>query len=366
MGGMRRQTGNYLPDRPGCQRPRARRPSGGAASHGHPAGGAVPAGERAPPAGSVARAASRSLCGDSGPVPAHGDCRGRLGESGRRLRCIEPAQRPANPGGGDPRRARPTTGRLATRRPRQRMQHGSQHDHGAASSARVAGAPGRRRRRRRGRLADPEEERRGAGRQGRPRSRSSSPRPTSPRSRPTRCRAGCRCRGRCSRCARPIVKAKVSGDVRQITVREGETVRAGQLLARIDTADLEARLIERQGALESARAQLALAEKTRSTNQTLLKQNFISQNAFDNSESSFNVSQGSVKSARGAGAARAATRSRTPWSPRRCPASSPSATCSPGEKVAFDAPLVTVVDLDGARAAGAGAGGRRARSSRSA
>ena len=36
-----------------------------------------------------------------------------------------------------------------------------------------------------------------------------------------------------------IVKAKVSGDVRQITVREGETVQAGQMLARIDTADLE-------------------------------------------------------------------------------------------------------------------------------
>ncbi len=50
------------------------------------------------------------------------------------------------------------------------------------------------------------------------------------------------------------VKAKVSGDVRQITVREGETVRAGQLLARIDTADLEAKLLERIGALESAKS----------------------------------------------------------------------------------------------------------------
>ena len=38
------------------------------------------------------------------------------------------------------------------------------------------------------------------------------------------------------------VKAKVSGEVRQITVREGETVQAGQVLARIDTADLDAKL----------------------------------------------------------------------------------------------------------------------------
>ena len=93
------------------------------------------------------------------------------------------------------------------------------------------------------------------------------------------------------------VKAKVSGDVRQMPVREGESVRAGQLLARIDTADLEAKLIERNGALESAKAQLAMAAKTQATNQALLKQNFISQNAYDNSESSLGVSQGSVKSA---------------------------------------------------------------------
>ncbi len=46
------------------------------------------------------------------------------------------------------------------------------------------------------------------------------------------------------------VKAKVSGDVRQVTVREGETVQAGQVLARIDTADLDAKLVERIGALE--------------------------------------------------------------------------------------------------------------------
>ncbi|HEY3244528.1 MAG TPA: biotin/lipoyl-binding protein, partial [Phycisphaerae bacterium] len=31
------------------------------------------------------------------------------------------------------------------------------------------------------------------------------------------------------------VKAKVSGEVRQVTVREGETVRAGQVIARFDS-----------------------------------------------------------------------------------------------------------------------------------
>ena len=78
------------------------------------------------------------------------------------------------------------------------------------------------------------------------------------------------------------VKAKVSGDVRQLTVREGDSVQAGQILVRVDTADLDARVLERQGQLQSARAQLALAEKTNAMNQKLLKQNFISQNASDN------------------------------------------------------------------------------------
>jgi membrane fusion protein (multidrug efflux system) len=140
------------------------------------------------------------------------------------------------------------------------------------------------------------------------------------------------------------VKAKVSGDVRQITVREGEAVQSGQVLARIDTADLDAKLLERIGAMESAKAQLALAEKTRTTNQTLLKQNFISQNAFDNSESSYNVAQGSVKSAEAqVQIARNALRDAVAISPLTGIVA--KRHVQPGEKVAFDSPLVTVIDL---------------------
>jgi membrane fusion protein (multidrug efflux system) len=140
------------------------------------------------------------------------------------------------------------------------------------------------------------------------------------------------------------VKAKVSGDVLFISVREGERVQAGQTLARIDTADLEARLIERVGALESAKAQLAMAEKTRSSNQQLLKQNFISQNAFDNSESTLSVSQGTVKSAEAqVQMARIALKDATVVSPLAGIVA--KRHVQQGEKVAFDSPLVTVVDL---------------------
>jgi len=141
-----------------------------------------------------------------------------------------------------------------------------------------------------------------------------------------------------------MVKSKVSGDVRQITVREGDVVQAGQMLVRVDTADLDARLIERQGQLDSARAQLALAEKTLSTNQKLLKQNFISQTAFDSSESTLNVSRGSVMSAE---AQVRLAQNALKDSVATAPLSGIVAKrhVQQGEKVAFDTPLVTVVDL---------------------
>jgi membrane fusion protein (multidrug efflux system) len=140
------------------------------------------------------------------------------------------------------------------------------------------------------------------------------------------------------------VKAKVSGDVLQVSVREGESVRPGQVLARIDTADLEAKLIERQGALESARAQMALAEKTRSNNVKLLNEKFISQNAFDSSQSGYDVAKGNVKSAEAqVRIAENALKDALVVSPITGVVQKRHA--QPGEKVAFDAPIVTVVDL---------------------
>ena len=140
------------------------------------------------------------------------------------------------------------------------------------------------------------------------------------------------------------VKAKVSGDVRQITVREGDSVQAGQMLVRVDTADLDARVLERQGQLQSARAQLALAEKTNAMNQKLLKQNFISQNASDNAESSLEVAKGNLQAAQ---AQLRVAQNALKDSVATAPLSGIVAKrhVQPGEKVGFDTPLVTVVDL---------------------
>ena len=140
------------------------------------------------------------------------------------------------------------------------------------------------------------------------------------------------------------VKAKVSGEIRQVLVREGEPVRAGQVVARFDTADLDAKLTDRIGALEASRAQLALAEKTRAQNQLLLKQKFISQNAYDSAESNLSVSQGTLKSNEAqAQLARNALRDAVVTAPLTGIVA--KRHVQPGEKVSFDAPLVTIVDL---------------------
>jgi RND family efflux transporter MFP subunit len=140
------------------------------------------------------------------------------------------------------------------------------------------------------------------------------------------------------------VKAKVSGEIRQVVVREGEPVRAGQVIARFDAADLEAKLTDRIGALESSRAQLAMAEKTRTQNQQLLKQKFISQNAYDSAESNLSVSQGTLKSNEAqAQLARNALRDAVVTAPLSGIVA--KRHVQPGEKVSFDAPLVTIVDL---------------------
>jgi RND family efflux transporter MFP subunit len=141
-----------------------------------------------------------------------------------------------------------------------------------------------------------------------------------------------------------VVKAKVSGEVKEITVREGDKVALGQVIARFDTADLDARIADRVGALESARAQLALATKTRAMNVKLLDQKFISQNAFDSSESGFNVAAGNVKSAEAqVKLAEIARRDAIVQAPLAGMVA--KRHVQPGEKVPFDAPLITIVDL---------------------
>lgn len=140
------------------------------------------------------------------------------------------------------------------------------------------------------------------------------------------------------------LRAKVAAEVRSIPVREGDRVRAGQVVAQIDTADAQARLAERVGAYETARANLALSEKNRANNKDLLAQGYISQNAYDAIESGYQANVGQLQAAQ---ATVSLARNALQDASVVAPISGIVAKrhVQPGEKVNIDAALVSIVDL---------------------
>ncbi len=81
-----------------------------------------------------------------------------------------------------------------------------------------------------------------------------------------------------------VIKAKVSGDILRVLVKEGQAVKAGQILAQIDTTEFASRVAEREANLKQAQAQLAIAERTLGNNRALVEKGFISTSALDTSQ----------------------------------------------------------------------------------
>lgn len=147
---------------------------------------------------------------------------------------------------------------------------------------------------------------------------------------------------------RPIhqasVRAKVGGDVLELRVREGETVKAGQVLARIDPSEYQARLDERLATLAATRATSENNERTRKNNEELLRKNFISQQAYDNTLANADVARAQVKAAEAnVVLARKALEDaivRAPWAGLVS-----ERLAQVGDKAAPDMRLLTLVDL---------------------
>lgn len=77
------------------------------------------------------------------------------------------------------------------------------------------------------------------------------------------------------------VKARVAGEVQGLARREGDAVRAGEVLARIDSTEAQARVRQASQQAQAAQAQVSIARRTFDNNQALVRQGFISATALE-------------------------------------------------------------------------------------
>ena len=141
-----------------------------------------------------------------------------------------------------------------------------------------------------------------------------------------------------------VVKAKVAGELSGLTVREGDAVKADQVIARIDSIEYASRVRQAQEQADSAAAQAEVSQRSYDNNKALVDQGFISRTALDTSLSTLNAARATHRAAlAGVEVARKALNDTVVRSP--IDGHVAARLAQPGERVAVDAKLVEVVDL---------------------
>ena len=141
-----------------------------------------------------------------------------------------------------------------------------------------------------------------------------------------------------------MVKARVVGELMALDVREGDAVKAGQIIAKIDPTEYLAKQRQAQQQAEAARAQVEIAQRQFDNNNALVNQGFISRTALDTSQANLNAAKANYQAALSAldVAGKALD---------DCIVKSPlngfirQRLAQTGERVAPDARIVEVVDL---------------------
>lgn len=97
-----------------------------------------------------------------------------------------------------------------------------------------------------------------------------------------------------------LIKSRVAGALQDFTLREGDSVRKGQVIARIDATDSEARYRQARLQADAAQAQEAIQLRQHQNNQALVDRQFISPTALATSEASLQAARANTAAARAA------------------------------------------------------------------
>jgi membrane fusion protein (multidrug efflux system) len=141
-----------------------------------------------------------------------------------------------------------------------------------------------------------------------------------------------------------LVRARAAGTLLSLAVAEGSRVLAGQVLGRIELADLSSRVAERNAGIDSARAALVQAERTHLSNERLAAQQFISQPALEQSRAALEAARANLNLAQASlETTRVALRDGTLLAPISGIVAKRHVL--PGEKLSMEQQVLTIVDL---------------------
>lgn len=141
-----------------------------------------------------------------------------------------------------------------------------------------------------------------------------------------------------------FVKARVAGELQGLTLREGDSVKAGDIIAKVDATEYQARVRQAVQQAQAAKAQVDIAKRTYDNNRSLVTQGFISSTALESAAATLAAAEANYSAAQAGADVAAKSLDDTVL---RAPIDGLIAQrlAQPGERIAIDARVVEIVDI---------------------